>query len=214
VVRQLWEIRRLASNRSRATRWAAARALGEGNVGADVLRERLRVEKVPAILAEVCDSLGRMGDRATLPKLRTLGARHPSAVVRCHALMAIVDIAGEGAAAFLRKRHAEEKEIRTRATIQCLLNWLGREAAVDQLVRALSSRRIATRQAIANLCAQYPPRSNRSAVVAAMKSLEGRMPPIGARSDVRKAISVLQGAGEKGPARVSNNRGQAKELAR
>lgn len=207
VARRIEEVESLVRSRSRAIRWAAVRALGVGKVGAGVLGERLSEETVPHILAEVCDSLSLAGDRRSLPKLRSLGEGHPSAVVRCYALMATVDIAGERAAAFLRKRQAEEKALRTRATIQCLLNWLGREESVDQLVRAFSSKRIATRQAIANVCSQYPPRSNRLAVVAAMEALETRMPPIGARADVRREIAVLKGAGRKRPARGLKDRG-------
>jgi hypothetical protein len=120
--------------------------------------------------------------------------------------MAMVDIAGRKATSYLRTRQAEEKELRTRATIQCLLNWLGREESVDQLVRAFSSRRIATRRAIANLCAQYPPRSNRPAIVEALKSLASGMPPSGARSDVRRTIALLVNTEAKRSSRGTSKR--------
>lgn len=206
VARRLDEVEVLVRSRFLAIRWAAARALRLGRVGAGILRKRLSEESVPYVLAEICDSLGLVGDRTSLPKLRKLAAAHASAMVRCYALMAIVDIGGNGASVFLRKRQAEEKELRTRATIQCLLNWLGREESVESVVQAFSSKRTATRQAIANLCAQYPLRSNRRVVVAALNSLASGMPPSGARSDIRRTIALVRGTGPKGAARGTRRR--------
>ena len=191
VRKQAEEVKPLLSHRNQLVRWAAAEALGRAGLGAAELRERLGAERNELVLAEIAESLVRLKDEASLPRLRSLAEEHSSTLVRNYALLAIADISGKEALPYLRERLVRERSRRLKAFLRSALFAKGADEVLPDLLKDLRSNDVRVRRGVANLLYHYAPRRQRPVLLAALQEAAERESHPGARGDLERAIEEL-----------------------
>lgn len=181
----------LLRHRAVVVRWAAAQALGRAGIGEEDLLERLGEEKNPLVLTEITESLAGSGDLRSLPKLREVAERHPSALVRSYAILAVADLLGRHAIPYLLERRGQERGRRMRATIDAALFAKGATEALPDLLASLRSRDPKIRSLVANLMAHDAPRKKRADLLAAFQKALAAETHTGVRGDLQRAIERL-----------------------
>lgn len=190
VLDRLPVVEQSLSHRSPQVRMAAAAALGRARAGVPALRARLATETRGFVVAEICDSLAASGRGEVTPDLERLAIEHRSELARSYAAMAIADLQGRSAIAFLRERLAAERSRRGKATLATLLLSLGMDDHLDYVVRALSWKDYFVRSRVTNLLTQYlrelPPQ-----LEAVLRRLAADDPTVAVRSSAAKALADM-----------------------
>lgn len=172
-------------------RMAAASALSDCGLGAEVLRTALKKEKNELVLAELCDAVAKVEDDASVPLLRRLAEGHRSYTVRSYAAVAIGAIAGRVELEFLRERRKRERSRRVLVNLDVVLFTLGVDEAFTALLRHLSSADIVVRVNLGFLLAYTRPRRRRAEIREALRQrLEKETVP-SVREALEAALSAL-----------------------
>ena len=181
----------LLSQREITSRLDGVRLLAQAGLGAPALRSRLREERNPVVLSEICDALADLEDRESLPELQQLAEQHPAQAVRRNALLAIADLRGWESVPYLRRRLYGERSPGVRAVLSCLLFVKGSDEGLPLIRRALASRDERVKRLVANTLTSYSPRRRRSQVIQALEeSLQGET-RVGVVADIERAIREL-----------------------
>ncbi len=191
VRRQAEAVKPLLGHRLVLVRWATAQALGRAGIGRRELSIRLSSERNTLVISEITKSLSLLGEKRSLPQLRSLVQEHRSFRVRGFAILAVTDLEGRAAVPFLLERRARERNGMVKAILDCALFANGAMESLPNLSENLKSSKPKVRGLVVNLLYHYAPRRGRTLLLGVLRDALARETLPGLRSDIERAIQRL-----------------------